>query len=217
MATSGSRGIHGRKHALEELKRRFDQGLQNIASIDQKLQSLLSSASLIFSLASVVQVSQIIQSGHLFFVITMALALLFYMLMLVTILWGLRIISADEDQYLQPIHNDWSVLEGQYFDKSEHEVLKGAINSYLAAIEYIEGLIPRKRTNLTAAIGFFAAITFLIAISISVGASSPNSAPTSPSSTLTAIVTPSIVLTPTPIISPTITPTVAPLLSPTPF
>jgi hypothetical protein len=219
VATRARRNLFGREHVLEDLKRRFDRGLQNIASIDQKLQSLLSSASLIFSLTSVIQVSQFIQSGHPFFVFMMALALLFYVLMLVTILWGLRVISADEDQYLQPISKEWNHLEGQYFDRSKYQVLEEEINSYLAAIADVEDLISRKRTNLTIAVGFFAAITLLIAVSIAVGASTLPSVSTSPTGAPTAFGTLISSPTLTSNINPPITstPSITPSITSTPF
>jgi hypothetical protein len=164
------RKLYGQRYVLVEQRRIFDELSQDVSSLDQKLQSLLGSASLIISLAGVVQITQLLRSGGWVFGILMLVALVLYVSMVGVILYGLRATTIGYSHYIEPVDERWLSLRRRYFNKSEQLVLEQAIRDYLAVIKENETLIKRKMSNLEWAIRLFALIMIIIAISLFQGA-----------------------------------------------
>src|SRR3972149_5880322 len=116
----------GERMVLEELRRAFDQRLESNRALDGKLQSLLSSASLIVSLVGLVQITVLRQKAGGLFWCVLALVLLLYVAMFAVILWAMRPAT-----YKMPISRDWGELAQRYFGEAETDILQRIIADYL--------------------------------------------------------------------------------------
>lgn len=151
----------GKRMVLEEQRRAFDKVSEASNSLDQKLQSLLGSASLVVSLVGVLQLPTLKLSTGDFFWWVFVPALLLYISMVVTTILGLRPLK-----YLDPIDSNWDVLAARYFDESEDHVLEYLISDYLAFIEINRNLNQRKTRALNWAAWQFAALVVVIVTSL---------------------------------------------------
>ena len=173
----------GKRAVLEQLHRSFDQKMVASNEIDGKLQSLLSSASLVVALLSLLQVTILRQQiGITATRAVLISAALLYAGMFGTIWWGIR-----PRTFYLPISHDWEELAQRYFDESEDTVLDRLIADYLEFGKKNDELISHKSRALRIAMTlFFLAVIVLLAIMALTLASTASTTLTSP------------ILTPTP-------------------
>lgn len=169
-----TRDAVGYRHALDEQRRLFDHITDTTNALDQKFQSLLNAASLVISLASVVQIGNVIQVGAwtiwtVLLVVLMFIALVAYVCMVAIILYGMRSSSLGEDNYLEPVDRDWATIKQRYRRVVEERALGYTIRNYLLATRENEKLVRRKMQNLKWAIGLFVITVSVTALSVIVG------------------------------------------------
>lgn len=163
--------LAGYRYALEEQRRHYDQITHTANALDQKFQSLLSSASLVISLAGVIQLGNLLQVKvwsvwTIILLVLMFLALVFYVSMVAVILYGLRSSSIGKDHYLEPTDRDWQTIKQRFKRVNEEQVLGYLIRNYLLVTKQNEELIQRKMNNLQWAIGLFVATVSITALSV---------------------------------------------------
>lgn len=131
---------------LDELKAALLAQFSNADGMDGKLKQLLSSASLILSLVTTLQITTGIQRASPVYLAGLVIALLLYIALIVVIVLALRPII-----YYAPIPPDWEGIARHYFDKDESAALDLLISTYIEALDKNDLPLNRKARSVTAA------------------------------------------------------------------
>jgi len=115
---------------LDELRTTLSAQFDNADGLDSKLKQLLSSASLILSIVTTLQITTGIERIGTLYLIGLVVALVLYIALIVTIIRALRPMD-----YHAPIPSDWDEIAERYFGKDETEALDVLISTYLDALE----------------------------------------------------------------------------------
>ena len=146
---------------LEEQRRAFDKVDASADSLDQKLQALFGSASLIISLVGTVQIAVLRAEAGLFFWGVMILAVLLYGTMVIVILVGLRPL-----EYYEPTYSNWDLLNERFFHQIESDAITQQIALYVDYIEANRALNQAKIRWLNIAAVLFAVILMMLLIAV---------------------------------------------------
>jgi hypothetical protein len=111
---------------LEEQRRAFDSISNAAGTLDNKLQALLGSASLIISLLSTIQIATLRETAGWLFWLGLVVIAALYIWMVYIIIGGLKPL-----EYFTPIPNTWEQLTDEYFAVSENTALNQQISNYL--------------------------------------------------------------------------------------
>ena len=121
------RGLAAKRLVLDELRRSLGQQLNAADGLDSKLRQLLSSASLILSLVTVLQITTGIAQADWPYLTGLVAVLILYVALIVVILRGLRPMT-----YSLPIPSNWDEIEERFFALEEDAAIELLISNYLA-------------------------------------------------------------------------------------
>lgn len=140
---------------LAELRSTLSAQYSNADGLDSKLKQLLSSASLILSIVTTLQITTGIKQVGLPYLIGLAVALLLYAILITFIMRALRPMT-----YYAPIPPKWDDIAKHYFGKDEDTALSQLISTYLDALEKNDAPLTYK----TRMVNFASVLLVLIVI-----------------------------------------------------
>jgi hypothetical protein len=169
---SGELDIATLRLALDEQRRAFDKVDSSADALDQKLQALFGSASLIISLIGTLQIAILRDTAGVLFWVILGVVALLYSVMVIIILVGLQPL-----EYYEPTFSNWNTLDARLFHKPERDAVLLQIALYLDYIELNKEINNGKIAKIRWAAGLFGLILLILLVSMSVSfatAPSPN-------------------------------------------
>jgi len=144
---------------LDELRTTLSAQFNNADGLDGKLKQLLSSASLILSIVTALQITTGIEQIGWFYLTVLVFALVLYAALVIVIVRGLRPMT-----YHSSIPTDWDEIADRYFGEDEDEALSTLISTYLDALDKNDIPINHKARMVTFASRLLVAIVLTLII-----------------------------------------------------
>jgi len=151
---------------LDELRTTLSIQFDNADGLDGKLKQLLSSASLILSLVTTLQITTGIEQIGWPYLIGLIITLAQYIVLIAIVVYGLRPIT-----YHAPIPPDWDEMANRYFGEDEDKVLSTLISTYIEALDKNDIPLARKARMFVRASILLVTIVITLAIIGAVGLS----------------------------------------------
>ena len=151
--------VEGLRLALEEMRMLYEQRFESSDALDKKAGTLLSSASLVLSIVTTLQLTQSGPDQPWFYWFGLFLAFGLYIGMIT-----LTVIAITPKTYTTPIKADWNVLDQRLFQNDEQHALLNLIKAYMDRNNASKTIIKRKANQIRWAGGLLAIIVVLLSL-----------------------------------------------------